>query len=114
LGAAPLITDGDVVLAESGAIGVACSAAARASRQVDYLGGSALTDIMTVFVLTTTRHFYPTDLAPYPRILSYLRRIGERHAYRIAMQKGDPEMIPLLARRSGGRPLPAAPESTAR
>jgi glutathione S-transferase len=67
-------------------------------RDSDYLAGRELTaaDIMMVFSLTTMRYFLPTDLTPYPHILKYLRRIGERQAYRRAMQKGDPEMAPLL------------------
>ncbi|RZL90815.1 MAG: glutathione S-transferase family protein [Variovorax sp.] len=65
--------------------------------EVPYLAGAELTvaDIMLVFSLTTMRYFYPLDLAPYPNILAYLRRIGERKAYQLAMQKGDPGM-PLL------------------
>jgi glutathione S-transferase len=42
------------------------------------------------------RLFLPVDLSPYPAILSYLRRIGARDAYRRAMRKGDPDMAPLL------------------
>lgn len=53
-------------------------------------------DIMNVFSLTTMRSFMPVDLAPYPAILAYLRRIGARDAYRRAMRKGDPDMAPLL------------------
>jgi glutathione S-transferase len=36
------------------------------------------------------------DLAPYPQILSYLQRIGQREGYRAAMSKGDPDMELLL------------------
>ena len=63
-----------------------------------FLAGSELTtaDIMIVFTLTTMRLFLPFDLAPYPAILAYLQRIGARPAYRRAMQKGDPDMAPLL------------------
>ena len=63
-----------------------------------YLAGSEFTaaDIMTVFCLTTMRTFVPVDLGPYPNVLAYLRRIGGREGYRRAMQKGDPEMTPLL------------------
>ena len=63
-----------------------------------YLAGSEFTaaDIMTVFSLTTMRTFVPVDLGPYPNVLAYLRRIGGREGYRRAMQKGDPEMMPLL------------------
>lgn len=63
-----------------------------------YLAGQDLTaaDIMTVFSLTTMRVFKPYDLSPWPSILTYLQRIGARPAYRRAMQKGDPDMAPLL------------------
>ena len=66
--------------------------------QVDHLAGPELTaaDIMTVFSLTTMRLFMPVDLAPYPGIRAYLQRIGAREAYRRAMQKGDPDLVPLL------------------
>ena len=53
-------------------------------------------DIMMVFPLTTMRAFTRRDLSAYPNILAYLGRIGERPAYRRAMQKGDPDMKPLL------------------
>ncbi|MEO6854803.1 MAG: glutathione S-transferase family protein [Rhodoferax sp.] len=64
----------------------------------DYLAGSVFTaaDTMTVFSLTTMRTFFPFDLAPYPHIRAYLRRIGDRPAYRSAMRKGDPGMEPML------------------
>jgi glutathione S-transferase len=63
----------------------------------DYLAGKEFTaaDII-VFSLTTMRTFIPFDLAPYPNVLSYLRRIGEREGYRRAMQTGDPDRVPLL------------------
>jgi glutathione S-transferase len=65
---------------------------------VPYLAGAQFTaaDIMTVFSLTTMRHFQPYDLSPYPNLLKYLARIGARPAYQRAMQKGDPEMDLLL------------------
>ena len=63
-----------------------------------YLAGEAFTaaDVMTVFSLTTMRLFYAADLSPYPAILAYLQRIGERPAYGRAMEKGDPGFAPLL------------------
>ncbi|MCY0386532.1 glutathione S-transferase family protein [Robbsia sp. Bb-Pol-6] len=65
---------------------------------VPYFAGDALTaaDIAIVFSLTTMRHFLPMSLAPYPHILAYLQRIGEREAYRRAMRKGDPDFTPML------------------
>jgi glutathione S-transferase len=65
----------------------------------EYLAGKEFTaaDIMIFFSLTTMRTFVSFDPAPYPNILSYNRRIGAREAYQRAMQKGDPEMAPLLA-----------------
>ena len=66
--------------------------------EVPHLAGREFTaaDIMSVFSLTTMRHFQPIDLAPYPNIRAYLQRIGERPAYRRAMAKGDPDLTPML------------------
>ncbi len=60
----------------------------------DFIAGRDLTaaDIMTVFSLTTMRHFSPYSLAEYTNILKYLERIGKREAYRKAMAKSDPDM----------------------
>lgn len=68
-------------------------------RDAEFLAGPEFTaaDIMIVFSLTTMRIFLPIDLALYGHIQAYLRRIGERPAYRRAMQKGDPELVPLLS-----------------
>jgi glutathione S-transferase len=65
---------------------------------VNYLAGPEFTaaDIMAVFSLTTMRSFFPLDLTSYPGTLAYLARIGEREAYRRAMKKGDPELVPVL------------------
>src|SRR4051812_37003563 len=64
----------------------------------DYLAGNEFTaaDIIMVFWLTTMRLFLPLDLSPYPNVLRYLQRIGAREAYRTAMRKGDPDLVPLL------------------
>ncbi|MYZ44312.1 glutathione S-transferase family protein [Schauerella aestuarii] len=63
-----------------------------------YLAGQRFTaaDIMTVFSLTTMRIFMPLDLHPYPNILAYLKRIGDREGYQRAMKKGDPDLVPML------------------
>ncbi len=68
-------------------------------RDATHLAGREFTaaDIMSVFSLTTMRLFQPVDLRPYPGILAYLQRVGERPAYRRAMAKGDPDLVPLLA-----------------
>ena len=67
-------------------------------REAAYLAGSGFTaaDIMSVFSLTTMRLFQPFNLRSYPNILNYLQRIGERPAYRGAMAKGDPDLVPML------------------
>jgi glutathione S-transferase len=67
-------------------------------REAPYFAGAEFTaaDIIMVFSLTTMRIFLPLDLAPYPSILAYLQRIGAREAYQRAMQKGDPDLVPLL------------------
>lgn len=66
--------------------------------EADHLAGAEFTaaDIMSVFSLTTMRLFQPLDLRPYPNILAYLQRIGARPAYRRAMAKGDPDLVPML------------------
>lgn len=63
-----------------------------------YLAGDEFTaaDIMSVFSFTTMRLFQPMDLAPYPNVRAYLQRIGGRPAYRRAMAKGDPDLVPML------------------
>ncbi len=161
-GAAPVITDGDLVLAESGAIieyiiakygngrlsvtkdspnyadylfwfhfangsfmpalmaslltsmrakgaeasGVDVSGAMRSREdrayemidkrlgQVPYFAGEAFTaaDIIMLFPLTTFRLYAAKDLAPYPNIRPYLKRIGARPALQRAMKKADPDL----------------------
>ena len=65
---------------------------------VNYFAGNEFTsaDIMMLFLLTTMRVFVPFDLSSYPNIRAYLKRIGERAAYRQVMRKGDPDFTPLL------------------
>ncbi|MFI4934121.1 MAG: glutathione S-transferase family protein [Caulobacterales bacterium] len=67
--------------------------------EAPYFAGDAFTaaDIIMVFGLTTLRAYMPRDLTPFPNIRAYLQRIGERPGYRRAMQKGDPNMTPMLA-----------------
>jgi glutathione S-transferase len=64
-----------------------------------YFAGPELTaaDIIMVFILTTMRAFAQRDLAAYPNIRAYLKRIGGRPAYQRAMAKGDPDMTPALS-----------------
>ena len=66
--------------------------------KVPYLAGKEFTaaDIMSVFSLTTMRMFQAIELVAYPNIRAYLQRIGERAAYRRAMAKGDPDLVPML------------------
>lgn len=67
--------------------------------EAPYFAGQDFTaaDIIMVFALTTMRAFVPVDLAGRPNIRAYLQRIGERPAYRRAMEKGDPAMTPMLS-----------------
>lgn len=66
--------------------------------EVPYFAGQELTaaDIIMLFPLTTMRVFVPRDISGYPNVLAYLQRIGARPAYQQAMQKGDPQLTPLL------------------
>uniref|UniRef100_A0A060T782 glutathione transferase n=1 Tax=Blastobotrys adeninivorans TaxID=409370 RepID=A0A060T782_BLAAD len=63
-----------------------------------YLAGFQFTaaDCITLFSLTTLRLFAPFSLEEYPSIVKYLARIGEREAYKRAMEKGDPGLVPVL------------------
>jgi glutathione S-transferase len=67
--------------------------------EAPYFAGQAFTaaDIIMLFPLTTMRLFASRDLAPYPNIRAYLRRIGDRPAYQRAMSKADPDLPPHLA-----------------
>lgn len=67
--------------------------------EAPYFAGAEFTaaDVMTVFSFTTMRLFLPLDLAPYRNLRAYLRRIGERPAYRRAMAVSDPDLTPVLS-----------------
>lgn len=60
----------------------------------NWLAGDEFTaaDVMTGWCFTTARKFEPIDLTEYAGILAWLKRIGERAAYRAAMEKGDPDL----------------------
>lgn len=47
--------------------------------------------------MSTMRVFVPRDLTPYPNILTYLKRIGERPAFQRAMKKADPDLTILMS-----------------
>lgn len=66
--------------------------------EAPYFAGPEFTaaDIMMVFPLTTMRAATKRSLSDFPNVRAYLKRIGERPAYRRAMEKGDPERKPLL------------------
>lgn len=68
-------------------------------RDANYLAGREFTsaDIMIGFSLTTMRYFQPYELTRFPNIIRYLERVGNRPAYRRAMEKGDPGLPLLLA-----------------
>ncbi len=93
-----LAPDNAVLLAMRGRLDLALKMVETRLGEATYFAGSSFTaaDIIMVFSLTTMRHFLPLDLAPYPHILAYLQRIGAREGYQRAMQKGDPELTPLL------------------
>jgi glutathione S-transferase len=59
----------------------------------EFFAGSAFTaaDIIMLFSLTTMRQFARRELAPYPNLRAYLKRIGARPAYQRAMKKAEPE-----------------------
>ncbi len=94
-----LAPDNPVLLAMKGRLDKALALVEARLAEAAFFAGDTFTaaDIIMVFSLTTMRVFLPLDLSPYPAILAYLQRIGARPAYRRAMQKGDPDMKPLLS-----------------
>jgi glutathione S-transferase len=92
-----LPADNPVVRAMKGRLDHALAMLETRLGAAEYLAGPfTAADVMTVFSLTTMRIFLPLDLSAYPNILAYLQRIGGRDAYRRAMAKGDPDLVPLL------------------
>lgn len=66
--------------------------------KADYFAGSRFTaaDIMMVYLLTRSRAHIPRDLASFPNTRAYLKRIGDRPAYKRMVAKGDPNSPPKL------------------
>jgi glutathione S-transferase len=64
-----------------------------------WLAGEEFTaaDVMNVFTLTTARLFFGYSLNGYEGILRYLQRVSQREAYRRAMEKGDPGLVPVIS-----------------
>jgi glutathione S-transferase len=54
-------------------------------------------DVLMLFPLTTMRAFVPRDLDGSPNIRAYLKRIGERPAFKAAASKADPDFKPMLS-----------------
>jgi glutathione S-transferase len=99
VGRCGLAPDHPVLIAQRGRLDKVLALIEARLAEHDYLAGGDFTaaDIMSVFSLTTMREFQPLDLAPYPAIRAYLQRIGARPAYRRALEKGDPDLVPMLA-----------------
>lgn len=72
-----------------------------------WLAGDEFTsaDVMTGWCFTTMRKFEPIDLTGYEGILGWLRRVGERKAYRTAMSKGDPDLDVDMGLSAKGPPM---------
>ena len=98
LGRLKLADDNPVLIAQRERLDRAFDLVAARRKDADYFAGSESTtaDIMMGFSLTTMRYFLPYDYARLPILRAYLKRIGERPAYRRAMEKGDPGMTLLL------------------
>ncbi|KAK0251510.1 hypothetical protein B0A54_15719 [Friedmanniomyces endolithicus] len=72
-----------------------------------WLAGAEFTaaDIMTVYCISTQRYYGLGSLAGYENVLRYLGECGGREGYRRAMEKGDPEMEPLLGAEAPGKSI---------
>lgn len=53
-------------------------------------------DIMCMYSLSTGRYWSGVSLKGYEHILRWLQDVAARPSYKKAMEKGDPEMAPLL------------------
>lgn len=73
----------------------------------EWLAGEQFTaaDVMSGWCFTTMRVFEPIDLTEYEGIQRWLKRIGEREAYRRAMSKADPEVDVELGLSAKGPPV---------
>jgi len=78
-------------MADAGVAKVLRHLDARLSETGAWLAGREFSaaDVLTVWCVSTMRQFVPLDLAPYEGVLAWLGRVGEREAYRRAMEKGD-------------------------
>ena len=94
-----LPADGPTLVATKARLDCALDLVEAGLGEADFLAGQEFSaaDIMTVFSLTTLRVFLPLEMDRYIHIKAYLRRVGEREAYRRAMYKGDPNRVPRLA-----------------
>lgn len=66
--------------------------------EAEWFAGREFTaaDVIMVFPLTTMRLFAPRDIAPYPNLRAYLRRVVERPAFQRAASKADPGLPPKI------------------
>lgn len=64
-----------------------------------WLAGPEFTaaDVMSVYGYTTQRYWVPVSLVDYPNIVRWLKDCAAREGYKRAMEKGDPDMEPMLA-----------------
>ncbi len=66
-------------------------------------------DIMTLYVTSTQRYWGPSGtMGNFPNIVRWMKDCGERPAYKRAMEKGDPEMQPLLTAEDPSKGMLAA------
>ncbi|KAK5937682.1 hypothetical protein PMZ80_009811 [Knufia obscura] len=76
-----------------------------------YLAGETLTaaDIMTLYSTSTQRYWgAQINLKDYEHVLRWMKDCSERPAYQRAMEKGDPEMKPLLGAEAPDKSMVAA------
>lgn len=66
--------------------------------EAEFFAGSEFTaaDILMGFPLTRARAFSGRDISTMPNLRAYLQRIGDRPAFRTAMEKAEPNMPPKL------------------
>lgn len=84
-------------------------------KETKWLAGDEFTaaDTMSLYPVTTQRYWAKVGLEKYPNILRWIKDCSERPAYKKAMEKGDPDMVSFIKRRTRlGRICIAFPDSS--
>lgn len=71
-------------------------------KETKWLAGEEFTaaDTMSLYPVTTQRYWAKVSLEKYPNIVRWIKDCSDRPAYQKAMEKGDPDMVSFIKRRT--------------